>query len=480
MNNIISFQWSSISTETSLVVFAALTLIASVALPKSASKWVSFSAIAAIIIALFVEILAEVPTSSFGGMLAGKSTFGVFVIASALLTLLMAFGYFAKGGKDKNEFFAVLMMCTAALSLFVRANNLMLAFIALECATVCLYILAAWSKNSEASMEASAKYVVISGVNGAMMLMGIAFVYGASLATGRELLCFENFSLGLMNPMFVIGISLVTGATLFKIAAFPFQFWSPDVYQGSPTPVSAFFAVASKAAGIVFLGKICMCLDFVSMGLEAYQEKAVLAMSVVAALTIIVGNLGGITQVNIKRLTAFSGISNAGYLLVLVVSLLKYRGVIDFFEPVLYFYLAAYMFANYGIFFAINSFEGNDDFDQSMSDYRGVFKKNPAIGGSLIVNLASLAGIPPTAGFFGKVLILILAWYAQIYWLMSVMILGSVVSIYYYFAWIRTTLESPDGNERELQPLPFLYPTIVALAVSTLVLGVAVLYSYGL
>ena len=128
----------------------------------------------------------------------------------------------------------------------------------------------------------------------------------------------------------------------------------------------------------------------------------------------------------------------------------------------------------------MNSFQGIDDYDQNMGDYRGVMRKNPIMGGSLIINLASLAGIPPTAGFFGKVLILILAWYAQLYLLMGIMILGSVVSIYYYFGWIRASLESPDGNERKLEAIPFLYPTIIALSVSTLLLGVAVLYQYGL
>ena len=480
MENITSFEWWAVASEASLAVFATLTLFACAGLPKRFSNWISLFAIFGIIATLGVEIWTTAPSFSFDGMLGGKSTFGVFVLACALLTSLMSFNYFVKGGEHRNEFFAVLMICTGALSIFVRANNLMLAFVALECATVCLYILTAWSKNCGSSLEASAKYIVISGVSGAMMLMGIAFVYGASMATGRNLLCFENFSAGLINPIFIAGLAFIVGGSLFKVAAFPFQFWSPDVYQGAPTPVSAFFAVASKAAGIVFLGKICMNVDFASMGMSAYQDKAVLVMSIIAGATIIIGNFGGITQVNTKRLTAFSGISNAGYLLVLVTALLKYRGISGWFEPVLYFYLASYMFANYGIFFVVNSFQGIDDYDQTLADYRGVMRKNPIMGGSLIVNLASLAGIPPTAGFFGKILILIFAWYAQIYWLMGIMILGSVVSIYYYFAWIRASLESPDGNERKLEVLPFLYPTILALAISTLLLGGAVLYIYRL
>ncbi|MBQ6534058.1 MAG: hypothetical protein IJI37_02720, partial [Opitutales bacterium] len=413
MENITSFEWRAVSSEAALAVFAALTFLLCAALPARMSKAVSCFAMIGLAAALAVEIFSPAPALSFCGMLGGKSTYGVFALACALLTSLMAFGYFRKGARGGNEFLALVMVCAASLMLFVRAENLMLSFVALESATVCLYILAAWSRAEAASVEASIKYIVVGGVSGAAMLLGIAFIYGASLATGRELLCFSNFSEGLLNPMFRAGIVLVAGSALFKIAAFPFQFWSPDVYQGAPTPVSAFLAVASKAAGAVFLGKICLSCDFAAMGLGEIQDKAAFAVSVVAAATIIVGNLGGLTQVSAKRLVAFSGIANAGYILVLFAALLKYRGMVGFFEPVLYFYLAAYMFATYGIFFVVNGFEGMDDASQTFADYRGLTRKNPVLGGSLIVNLASLAGIPPTAGFFGKLLILIFAWYAQ-------------------------------------------------------------------
>lgn len=480
MEGTISFEWVSVSTEAVLAVCAAIVLVMSAFTADRGGRWVSLFAMFAITVSLAVEIFVPAKPLSFGGMLGGKSIFGVFAIACALLTSLMSFQYFAKGARRKNEYFAIVMICTASLILFVRSLNLMAAFVALECATICLYILAAWSREKSSSMEAATKYLVISGVSGAMFLMGIAFIYGASLASGRHLLCFENFTSGLMHPMFLTGIIFVTGGVLFKVAAFPFQFWSPDVYQGAPTPSSAFFAVASKAAGIVFLGKICMSLDFASMGLTDLQNKAVLAMSIIAGATIIVGNLGGITQINVKRLLAFSGISNAGYMLILVTAILKYSALVEFFTPFLYFYLAAYMFANYALFFVVNSFQGYDDFDQSMSDYRGMIRKSPVMESTLVINLASLSGIPPTAGFFGKVLILIMAWNAHLYWLMGIMVAGSAVSIYYYFSWLRASLDTADGGERKLDANPSLYPTMVALSVATLILGIAILYFYGI
>ncbi len=204
-------------------------------------------------------------------------------------------------------------------------------------------------------------------------------------------------------------------------------------------------------------------------------DKAVFTISVISALTIIVGNLGGITQVNVKRLIGFSGIANAGYLLVAVAALIK-TGLIPFFELTLYFYLAAYMFANYGLFFVVNQFQGEDDSGQTFADYRGMVRKSSLLESSLVINLASLAGIPPTAGFFGKLLILIMAWYAQLYWLMAIMIFGSVVSIYYYFGWMRASLDFADGGERPLRENGALAPTLYALSASTLFFGVIVFF----
>lgn len=437
--------------------------------PKRRTAVCAF-AVAAMIAAIALDLLAPVPDLSFGGTLGGRGGFGVFITACALLSSLLGFGYFAKGGARRCEFLAVLMVCAAALSVFARSRNLMLSFVALECATVCLYVMAAWSRSRASSLEGAAKYLVISGVSGGLFLLGTVFVYGAGLESGVDFLNFENFTLGFCSGKFVAGILLVACAALFKLAAFPFQFWSPDVYQGSPTPVSAFFAVGSKAAGIVFLAQICLAVDFSAVPSAA--SRAAFAVSAIAALTIAVGNLGAITQTNAKRLMGFSGIANAGYLLVLLASLIKYPKSAELFEISLYFYLAAYMFANYGIFFVINQFEGDDDSALEFSDFRGLIRKNPVADSTLIISLASLAGIPPTAGFFGKLLILILAWYAQLYVLMGVMISGSAVSIFYYFSWMRASVDAGAGDERRLGDSAAMLPTMIALSAATLVFGV--------
>lgn len=475
MENIASFEWTSVFAEAVLFCGAVLVVLFEALAPKHKGAICAF-ALLAMVAAIIAYVFVPVESLSFGETLGGRDGFGVFITACALLSALLGFGYFSNGGERKCEFFAVLMVCAAALSIFARSLNLMLSFVALECATVCLYVMAAWGRNRASSLESAAKYLVVSGVSGGLFLLGTAFIYGAGLESGVDFLFFENFTLGLCSNKFVIGLALVSSAALFKLAAFPFQFWSPDVYQGSPNPVSAFFAVGSKAAGIVFLAQVFMYIDF--SALPAIGSKAVFVVSVIAALTIIVGNLGAITQTNAKRLMGFSGIANAGYLLVLLAALMKVPKSSELFELSLYFYLAAYMFANYAIFFVINQFEGDDLSPLELSDFRGLIRKNPVADSTLIIALASLAGIPPTAGFFGKLLILILAWYAQLYVLMGIMIAGSVVSIFYYFSWIRASVDVGMGDERRLSGSYAMLPTMIALSAATLVFGVIFFLKY--
>lgn len=475
MEKVISFDWCGVSTEISLAVFAVLTILLAALFPKRGDGAVKLFAVFGILFSMCVEIAADYfwqANVSFGGLLSGfDSAFSLFAMICTLLSAMMI----SKESKHRSEFAAILMICCAGLILFVRAQNLLLAFVALECATICLYILTAWNRNVSASLEGAVRYLIAGGASGAILLMGLALLYGAGFSYGTSFLDFANFKLGAASPLFWTGLIFVCAGVLFKMAAFPFQFWAPDVYQGAPTPVSAFLAVVSKAAGVVFLVNICTTLSAFTFELTALNDKLVFGVSIVAALTILVGNLGGITQINAKRLMAFSGISNAGYLLVVVAAILRLQ-MSEMIEFTIYFYLIAYMFANYSIFFAINGFEGESQHEISLGDFRGMLKKSTATAGSLIVNLASLSGIPPTAGFFGKILILLLAWYAELYWLMGVMIFGSVVSVYYYFSWIRAAIEPEKGDEHVFSISDSRATTMVALSVCTVLFGFALLY----
>lgn len=473
-----SFDWASVITEAILVITAVAVLFGSAMLPKRFSLGVSIFAFAGMNFALLANLLF--PTNSTL-LLANMPTLSCLIIMCTIFSAQMSFWFFDKLNRAevRNEFIATLMICATGLILFVRSNNLMLSFVALECATVCLYVMTAFNRNNSASLEASVKYLIAGGVSGAFLLMGIALLYGAGRLSGIDFLFFDNFSTGILNNLFRVGFIFILAGVFFKLAAFPFQFWAPDVYQGAPTPVSAFFAVASKAAGIAFLAKICVCLKFDSPELLVAKEQIFIVISAIAMLTIVVGNLGGLTQVRTKRLLAFSGISNAGYLLVLIAVILRSPNVLETIDVVLYFYLAAYMLANYILFFGVNQFATADDSMQSFADYRGLMRKSPASCLSMVVALASLAGIPPTAGFFGKVLILFLAWSAQLYWLLGVMILGSVISIYYYFAWMRVMFNKDEKTTTEFMPTLVSKQTVVLLAISLIVSSAVVVAFIG-
>lgn len=474
METLYSFDWASVKMEAALVIFAVLALLSAVALPRRFQTSVSALAFVGMYLAL---ILACV----FADRLM-YCAYGCLIVICALLTSQMSFSFFDKlgrSGQSRNEYIAVVMMSAAGLILFGNTDNMMVAFVALECATICLYIMAAFSKDCASSLEAGVKYLIVGGFSGALMLMGIAFMYGAGRIEGVDFMYMGNFSAGLLNGFFKTGLVLVFAGVFFKIAAFPFQFWAPDVYQGAPTPSSAFFAVASKIAGVVFLAKICAYLNFNSADLLSVKEDIVLALSVIAGATIIVGNLGGITQMRTKRLLAFSGISNAGYLLVLIAALLAEPSSAYAFNTVLIFYLGAYMMANYALFIAVGQFPEANQTAQTLSDYRGSFKKHPVASLALSVNLASLAGIPPTSGFFAKLMVLVLAWYAQLYWLLGIMVAGSVVSIYYYFSWIRSMAEPEDKTPCQFAPTAAAKQTIVLLAICVLAISAAVLVFAG-
>lgn len=477
-------DWLSLTTEGSMLAFAAVLIV--VCAFARASFWdkrLSLIGISLLLAALFMQLVAPAsivcPSADglyFDGSLDAKSSFGVFVIFCAILSALMTLKYF-DAHSHRPEFISILMISAASLSIFVRSNNLMLSFVALEAATVSFYALAAWNRSRGASLEAAAKYLVIGGVSGAIFLLGIAFVYGAALRQNVDLLSLSNFHLGLRDPLFITGIVLAVSGMLFKMAAFPFQFWAPDVYQGAPTPLSAFLAVASKGAGAAFLMKIFGSLNFEAANLPAYSETAALSISIIAAATILVGNLGGITQVNTKRLSAFSGISNAGYMLVLIAAVAKMPALFEVAEVSLYFYLLAYMFANYGVFFVINQFGSEEDWRQNFADYRGLLFQNKTLSSTLIIALSSLAGIPPSAGFFGKVLILVVALAAQLYWLVAILIIGSAISIYYYFGWIRASADNytPEKHCRTL-PVGKFAPIMYGISIVTLLFGAVLIY----
>jgi NADH-quinone oxidoreductase subunit N len=360
-----------------------------------------------------------------------------FFLLSAILVCLLATITLKRQPVPKVEFHHIVIVVTAALMLLVQSNHFVMFFVALETVSVGFYVLVSYFRTSVSSLEAGLKYLVLSALSTAILLFGIVLLYGVAGSGGLPGATASAMNFDALrgflaaNPdsfLANVGAALVLAGVAFKIGVVPFQIWIPDVYQGAPTPVTAFLAVASKAAGFAVL------LTLAARVFDPLRDMVLPVLSLMAAATILFGNLAALPQRNVKRLIGLSGVSHAGYLLVGVIAAVHR-------EPLavgaVYFYLLAYLLASFAVFAVMAHVSGEDDADQTLEHYANLAREHPFLGTVLALGLGSLAGIPPLAGFMGKLLIFIAAFRAGLYGLLLVAVVGVVISIYYYFGWIR-------------------------------------------
>lgn len=382
----------------------------------------------------------------------------ILMLASAVPILAMA-GEFFKILKNRTSDFTILILIAVLGSFFLAsAGDLITLFIAIEWLTISLYILTAYLKKGNETLEAGTKYLIMGAFSSALFLYGISFIYGT---VGR--LAFDQIRAVAPvlqgNPVFAIGFLLVLSGIGFKISMFPFHLWAPDVYQGAPTPITAFLSVISKTAGFAALFK------FLFTGIGTSLNWPIL-LAILSALTLLYGNLGAIGQSNMKRLFAYSGIGHAGYLL-MGVSGGNSRGI----EAVL-FYLVAYAISNLLAFLVI-TIANRELKEGEISSYRGLAKKNPLLAGTFFIALLSLGGIPPLAGFFGKFLVIQTALASGYAWLALLGAVNVIVSLYYYLSIIKEMYFKQPGAGKEKMRLGFLTQLLlVSLAAATILLGI--------
>jgi NADH-quinone oxidoreductase subunit N len=372
-----------------------------------------------------------------------------FFLVCGLLTCQIGAVVMPKYKLPRVEFDVLVLIATSGLMFLAQCRNFVLLFVALEVMSVSMYVLVAYMRHSSESLEAGLKYLVQSGISSAFLLMGIVLLYGAAGnaafpgATDDpfdfiQLRTFVALNVG--NLYVVSGVGMVLVGLLFKVAAVPFQMWVCDVYQGAPTPVTAYLGVASKAAGFVLLFSV------LGGPFSPLCEGLLPLMVVVAVATVLFGNFAALGQRNVKRLMGLSGISHAGYMLMGVCA---FMGGVEWAPTAVFFYLLVYLLSSFAVFSVIGCVCGEDDSSQSLDDYAGLARRDPFLASVMVVALSSLAGIPPMAGFVAKVLLFIAAFKAGLFVLAGFALLGVVVSIYYYFGWIRQIVFVPCSGEVE-------------------------------
>jgi NADH-quinone oxidoreductase subunit N len=464
-------DWRAIAPEIFLGVAALALLALEMLLPKKLHELIPCAAIAGLLAALIFVVVGfgRVPQGGrevFGGLLrldpVGQ-VMRVFFLLTGALVCLLGIVALRRQRMPRTEFFHIVLVVTAALMLLAQSNHFVMLFVALETVTVGFYILVSYTRTNPLSLEAGLKYLVTGALSSGLLLFGIVLLYGAvgavpdaggRLHSGFEFGVLQQFLAANPGDLLArIGVVLVLAGVAFKVGAFPFQIWVPDVYQGAPTPVTAFLTVGSKAAGFAVLltlvGVFGPCGGLVP-----------LTLGLMAAATILFGNLAALGQGNLKRLLGLSGVAHAGYLLVGAAALASGERLA---MGAMLFYLFAYLLASFAVFGVMTHLAGVDDADQTLGHHAGLAKRDPFLAFVLAVGLGSLAGIPPLAGFMGKLLVLLAAARAGQWWLIAAVAAGVVLSIYYYFGWLRAAFfEEPPAADNPHQPPA---PTPVGLAV---------------
>lgn len=400
-------------------------------------------------------------TAAFAQMFA-LDAFSIFfklllIVTIAMVTLLSD-GYLSRSRYAAWEYYSLLAFALCGMMFMVSGVNLATIYVGLELMSLSSYILAGYFKNEQKSTEAAMKYFVLGAVSSAILLYGISLIYGVTGSLNLVEIS-QSMSKLVTNDALMFGIMLLGAGLCFKVAAAPFHVWTPDVYEGAPTPITAFLNTASKASAFAIFVRIFY------VGLHHFRVDWQIILATIAALSMIVGNLAAITQDNVKRMLAYSSIGHAGYVLlgILSVSEMGLRGVLV--------YSVVYVFASLGIWATVLMLERHEYAGERVEDFEGLHRRAPFWALAMVVFLLSLGGIPPTSGFIGKYFLFYAAVGAGFGWLAVVAVLMSAVSMVYYLR-IVMAMYFRDGKEAELVGGGSLKLVAVVCLAITLILGV--------
>jgi len=389
--------------------------------------------------------------TTFGGMLAVDSFalfFKLLFLGIAALVILASVDYAAKFDRFRGEYHALVLLSALGMVLMAATTELITIYVALELASISLYILAGFLKDPKSS-EASIKYLLLGATASAVLLYGMALVFGTTGSTQLGEIAQAVRGLGAGgagdNPALILGVVLLIAGFGFKIAAVPFQMWVPDVYEGAPTPIVGYLSVGSKAAGFAVILRVFQSAfgfpDWLSLDWG-------LAFAVLAAIGMTVGNVSALPQANIKRMFGYSSIAQAGYLLVGLAAMGVSAAAETIGQSTVLFFLLSYAVANLGAFIAIIAITNKTNSDL-IEDFAGMAKRSPLLALGLTVCLVSLIGMPPAAGFMAKFYIFSGAVQNDLLWLVIIAVLNSVISAFYYLRVVKVMwLGEPASEEK--------------------------------
>ena len=416
----------------------------------------------------FTILLWGEQQSSFSGMLV-VDDFSLFfkflILGIAALIIISSVDYVSKFARFQGEYYALVLLSAGGLMLMASTGELISIYVALELSSISLYALVSFLKDTKSS-EAGLKYMILGAVSSAVLLFGMAFVYGLTGTTHLDQIVDRVSALissGQIwdSPALIMGIVLMVAGFGFKIASVPFQMWVPDVYEGAPTPITAYLSVASKAAGFAVILRVF----YTAFGTPLLSDNWGMLFAVLGAISMTLGNVVAIAQTNIKRMLGYSSIAHAGYLMVglAAVSSLGRSGVL--------FFLASYALANLGAFIAIIAISNKTNSDE-ISDYSGIARRSPGLALVLAFCLISLIGIPPTGGFIAKFYIFNAAIQHDLLWLVIIAVINSVISAYYYLRVVKVMyINTPASEEAIPSPIP-IRAALTITSLGVLLLGI--------